>query len=600
MAITLTTGVAIRLAGSNLPIILSSPTGGAWNVQPRFTVMDAIMTVSSPTIDTEVVFNVCRMYPFGASSVDYTITAGSAVEGTDYDGSADALTGTLNFADEEIYKTVSIRTLNGGGTGNRTLTCTLSNPSNGAIDDAVGTGTIQDGTITTFPNGTDLATIRDAFNANQPGAAILLERGGEFTGTWTAVDRARGTAANPVILGAYGTGARPKFVAVLSIRGRNTLDGESRYIQIQDIEAPVSIGETSRTYLPSDIKCYRMKSVGNSQGFTIGEPSPDSLRINRADYHCGDIREGVSSGGAFGTGVDCEITYTYFFDNGLDDPTREWQAYVGGERQLFKGNVLDGNNRMGGLKWKRPRDATAVGNWIKNCNVLGANMGTNSTNTDTGNVFERNIIENCGLNTFIHEQTGLGPAVRVFQVTFRNNILDHGTAPTAGQAAIIIGDDEFAGNEDCKIYNNTIILSNDVWGILAQDEIPVNMQIYNNLFVHRGGVRGDVEIMRFLDNSHTGITTKNNLFFDDGATLYGIGGVGDYATLAAYQAAFPSQEIGSIETGNQQVVDFANGDLHLIVGADAIGAGFDTTADVPDDMESKTRTVPVDIGAFKA
>ncbi|MEP1892084.1 MAG: Calx-beta domain-containing protein [Cyclobacteriaceae bacterium] len=84
-------------------------------------------------------------------TVDYTITGGSAVAGVDYDGSVDALTGTLTFNSGDATQQVTIAVLQDAlAEGAEDLTITLSNalPSSnaelGEAADITATGSITD------------------------------------------------------------------------------------------------------------------------------------------------------------------------------------------------------------------------------------------------------------------------------------------------------------------------------------------------------------------------------------------------------------------------------------------------------------------------
>ncbi|MBL9184351.1 MAG: immunoglobulin domain-containing protein [Verrucomicrobiaceae bacterium] len=104
----------------------------------------------------------------GAVGVSYSITAGSAVEGTDYT----AVSGTLNWADGDgSLKTITVPILQDAAQdGARTFTVTLSSPTGGAFLPGAGTST--------------LVTILDddalPFITLNP-QAVSLEQGASFT-----------------------------------------------------------------------------------------------------------------------------------------------------------------------------------------------------------------------------------------------------------------------------------------------------------------------------------------------------------------------------------------------------------------------------------
>ena len=74
-------------------------------------------------------------------TVDYATSGGTATSGTDFT----AASGTLTFSANETSKTVSVSTTDDSDDEeDETFTLTLSNPSNATLDDASGTGTIND------------------------------------------------------------------------------------------------------------------------------------------------------------------------------------------------------------------------------------------------------------------------------------------------------------------------------------------------------------------------------------------------------------------------------------------------------------------------
>lgn len=183
--------------------------------------------VTTNVASGELTFVVYRELFYGAASVRYTITAGTATEGTDYDDSLDSYTGTLTFADKEVWKEVRLQVL-GAGTG--TVICTLSRPVGGQIitPQAVGTintaGTVryyaasaagaEDGSSPDDPLAFSIANLETFISTKQAGRTALLKRGDSYTLSGQArITRGEGgTAANPMILGAYGAGANPVLV----------------------------------------------------------------------------------------------------------------------------------------------------------------------------------------------------------------------------------------------------------------------------------------------------------------------------------------------------------------------------------------------------
>ena len=87
----------------------------------------------------------------GASSVAYTVAAGSATNPSDYNGSIDALTGRLDFAPNQTSRTITLDITDDlVPEGTEAFTVTLSDPTDAVITKAVGTGTIADDDLPPF------------------------------------------------------------------------------------------------------------------------------------------------------------------------------------------------------------------------------------------------------------------------------------------------------------------------------------------------------------------------------------------------------------------------------------------------------------------
>ena len=104
----------------------------------------------------------------GAVGISYAVTAGTAVEGTDYT----AVSGTLNWADGESgLKTITVPILQDAAQdGARTFTVTLSSPTGGAFLPGGGTSTL----VTILDDDALPAITLDP-------QAVSLEQGGSFT-----------------------------------------------------------------------------------------------------------------------------------------------------------------------------------------------------------------------------------------------------------------------------------------------------------------------------------------------------------------------------------------------------------------------------------
>lgn len=178
------------------------------------------------TAGSELLLTVWRVFPYGAETIKYQILAGTAVEDTDYNGDLDDLSGTLSFADEEVFKAIRINTTTGGSSGNRTVLLKIHSPSGGKVKHSVAEGIIQDGTLFFFAASAagdgsgsspanaaafSRAALGTQINASSSGDGILFNRGDTFLWDQILVVKSDvgGVKENPLVIGAYGTGGRP-------------------------------------------------------------------------------------------------------------------------------------------------------------------------------------------------------------------------------------------------------------------------------------------------------------------------------------------------------------------------------------------------------
>ena len=156
-------------------------------------------------------------------SVNYTLTPGTANPGSDYTN----ITGTLIFAPGEINKTIAVPILNDTLTeGSETFSVNLSNPTNAAIANGIGTVTIIDATI--IVNNTIESTVSTTLPANIDNLVLVGTSNIDGTGnannnslTGNGVDNTlSGEAGNDVL---YGLGGND---TLLGGDGNDTLIGD--------------------------------------------------------------------------------------------------------------------------------------------------------------------------------------------------------------------------------------------------------------------------------------------------------------------------------------------------------------------------------------
>ena len=119
---------------------LSHPTSATVTGPPAISVSDAAAQEAEEAV---LVFTVTLSHASSRTvTVDYATSDGTAQAGSDYT----AASATLTFNAGETSQTVQVTVLtDSDDEGQETLTLTLSNPSQATLDDATGTGTIENG-----------------------------------------------------------------------------------------------------------------------------------------------------------------------------------------------------------------------------------------------------------------------------------------------------------------------------------------------------------------------------------------------------------------------------------------------------------------------
>ena len=119
---------------------LSHPTSATVAGPPAISVSDATVQEAEGAV---LVFTATLSHASSRTvTVDYATSDGTAVAGSDYT----AASGALTFNAGDTSQTVQVTVLTDSeDEGQETLTLTLSNPSQATLDDATGTGTIENG-----------------------------------------------------------------------------------------------------------------------------------------------------------------------------------------------------------------------------------------------------------------------------------------------------------------------------------------------------------------------------------------------------------------------------------------------------------------------
>ena len=261
-----------------------------------------------------------------------------------------------------------------------------------------------------------------------PGDQILFKRGDIWTGTINV--NASGTAGRPIILGAYGIGAKPILSAAVNTpaitataanRGYWTIDG----LDIRSTGHPNGINQTLGIYFnywPNEMGAvpgWVIKNCTFNCGILVS--GPNTLISNNTFDGSGNSNNTYGAIGIRGpNGADVIIegnTISNYTDRGI------W-VYLGADRPIIRNNII--------------HDIAVGGDQ----NGAGINVdGYAVTNFDSR--IYGNTIYNCGY-AISHENTFGG-------ITYNNLIYDSGTGMT-----VYTYSDDYGSPLNLSIHNNII------------------------------------------------------------------------------------------------------------------------------------------------
>ena len=597
----------------------------------------------------DIVFTVYMRFPsftlsgdtlvFSSYTVDYAITDGTGVLDTDYEViSGQPLTGTLTFTGGALYQTVTLATLVDGST-NETLICTLSNPSGSLIPgEDVGTGTIMEPTngITYFDftggddandGSTPALAKKDweelgfALKNSEPGDAFLFKRGETFDTSIRVQPRSTlggGGGGNPVIVGAYGDITDPAPIidssnASACLKFINEADCVQN-VTIQDIRFTSSAAEGSRCgigiqignensgEIVQDYKVLRVEADHMvSHGIDVDISIDNRIRFCHLHHNFPLPTEGTGSTGIFAHKAQGQhFEYNYLHDNGKPGDNRDWQIYSSHTTDCrTRYNIMQDGPDID--KSRGDVNYHVIGNIMTGGTETGGGLGGDSTDDDnyqisSGCIYAQNYKYGRRLLMSIGEGGGNDPfdpgevmnGFDVYSNVFHNS-----------------GDYEFLGvfsvsdnsSQNVRIFNNLIIVEDQPIAIDIVGEDMLTLQIKNNVLVRVGAATGGM--IRVKTSAIAGTDLASNIYYNDsGTSLIEVRDVIDYANLVAWQAAFPAQDVGSIEA-DPLLVDVDTADYRLTAGSLAINAAIDLTANAPFDFYGNVLTSPYNMGPLE-
>jgi len=394
------------------------------------------------------------------------------------------------------------------------------------------------------------------------GAHILLARGTTCSGN--LVPQGSGTAGHPIVLGAYGVGARPVINAASTAAAALQLTDQS-YWTIQDLE--IVGGTTYGVYVTGNtaggaltgITLQNLDVHGATGSSTVRGDSGEvyiyprgsnetisNVKIDGVTAHDSEVGEGIFLAGAFGafppgTAVPTPGNMPLGSNNQIVNST---SYNVRGDaillttttNGLLQNNVAHDSGYCGGSNCG---SSTASGLWewyCQDCTVQSNESYDNHTwSTTDGGAFD---IDNFNANNLVQYNYGhdnAGYCITVFNgngYKSPNNVFRYNVcANNRTQSSTKFADVEIHtnGTQNFQVYGNTIIANSAP----SQPVIRVNSQMtgfFKNNIIYSSNPN-------LLSSSTPGYVTDNNDYWVTGgaAPTFALNGT-SYSSLSAYTA----------------------------------------------------------------
>ena len=438
-----------------------------------------------------------------------------------------------------------------------------------------------------------------------PGDRVLLRRGDTWSGDVSLnVSAAAGTPADAIVVGAYGTGARPTIDrtsdgTIITVRGTYTAPA-AQYLRFENLRLTTTAAPGSRPIGVLILESYRPVDPHH---ITFADCEIDHLKHGLTWYEHGHVLErchihdnyGIPpetghTQGIYVSGSDMTIRDNLFVNNGKPDSWFDHNLYVShGSGYVIERNTI--RSSLDGIKLRGSDDTIVRDNVIHDMNLGAISVGGDDSGPVDNVVIERNLVYDTVDAITVKSQSGtqLQPSTNI---VIRNNIFhsNRGTAPIGGDYAGYVN--VLDPVENVFVCNNLIANISDPneRNLYIYAASPVNLHIENNILMRTDTTRPMVEIP--YASTMAGTNLDHNLYHYPGGDILRVEGT-DYPTLAVFRIDYPFQEAGGVEGDPLLASPFA--DFRLTTASTlAIDTGAALPGTVDDDFDTLVRPIDGD------
>lgn len=433
-----------------------------------------------------------------------------------------------------------------------------------------------------------------------PGDAILLQRGDAWMLTEILeISTAAGTASEPIILGAYGSGSEPELIHdtpgtetwTLNVRGGYGTTPPSQHLIIENLRLSTThdgnkgfvVMENVRDTKPHDITIRRCLIEDNDHGITITD-NLDANLCNVTVEDCIIRNNGIPSSaweersmGLYCAANNLTVRGNTFDNNGSTiGSAYSWNIYV----QCRSGVTIEDNtfsNSYTGVKVGRMQGVLIRGNTFVDLKTVAMTVGGDEGGPTTDVTIEQNRVYNCGDGLVIKEQNEAGKG-STENLVIRNNLF---------------------------YQNDTAAPDDNEYYVYLRGTIPIiDAFVYNNLFY---GIVGENDLL-IGSNAGSNVKVRNNIFWKTDTSKAAFV---DYLGADSGFNLFCVNSTASLSYGTDDIIaspadlefiDPSSGDfMPASGGALVIDQGDDAAGIVDDDFDGFARPIGPkwDIGPFE-